>query len=109
MSAMIATNAVAKAQPDGYTLLACASGEVAINQHLFKDKMSYNPTRELVPIALIGIVPCVVSRGDENASAQSAGIDCVRKSQSWQVVVFVVRCWQPAAACRRTDEQDGGN
>src|SRR5665213_4431625 len=59
-SAMIASNTVAKAAPDGYTLLAAASGEVAINQHLFKDKMSYDPSRELVPIALIGIVPCVV-------------------------------------------------
>jgi len=59
-SAMIATNAVAKAQPDGYTLLACASGEVAINQFLFKDKMAYNAARELAPLALVGIVPCVV-------------------------------------------------
>jgi tripartite-type tricarboxylate transporter receptor subunit TctC len=37
-----------------------ASGEVAINQHLYGDKMSYDPLRELVPVALIGIVPCVV-------------------------------------------------
>ena len=37
-----------------------ASGEVAINQHLYKDKMSYDPPRELVAVALIGIVPCVV-------------------------------------------------
>jgi tripartite-type tricarboxylate transporter receptor subunit TctC len=59
-SAMIATNAVAKAPPDGYTLLACASGEVAINQFLFKDKMAYNAARELAPLALVGIVPCVV-------------------------------------------------
>ncbi len=59
-SAMIATNAVAKAPPDGYTLLACASGEVAINQFLFKEKMPYDPARELVPVALVGIVPCVV-------------------------------------------------
>jgi tripartite-type tricarboxylate transporter receptor subunit TctC len=58
-SAMIATNAVAKAQPDGYTLLAAASGEVAINQHIFKT-MNYDPARELAPLALIGIVPCVV-------------------------------------------------
>ena len=42
-SAMIASNAVAKAAPDGYTLLMAASGEVAINQHLFKDKMTYDP------------------------------------------------------------------
>jgi tripartite-type tricarboxylate transporter receptor subunit TctC len=39
-SAMIAANAVAKAQPDGLTLLMAASGEVAV--------------------ALVGIVPCVV-------------------------------------------------
>jgi tripartite-type tricarboxylate transporter receptor subunit TctC len=59
-SAMLATGAVAKAQPDGYTLLACASGEVAINHFLFKERMSYDPAKELAPIALIGIVPCVV-------------------------------------------------
>ncbi len=59
-SAMLAAGAVAKAPPDGYTLLMAASGEVAINQHLFKDKMAYDPRRELVPVALIGIVPCVV-------------------------------------------------
>jgi tripartite-type tricarboxylate transporter receptor subunit TctC len=53
-SAMLATNAVAKAAPDGYTLLMAASGEVAINHFLFKDKMSYDPTKELVPIAMIG-------------------------------------------------------
>jgi tripartite-type tricarboxylate transporter receptor subunit TctC len=59
-SAMIAANAVAKSAPDGLTLLMAASGEVAINQHLYKDKMSYDPLRELTPVALIGIVPCVV-------------------------------------------------
>jgi tripartite-type tricarboxylate transporter receptor subunit TctC len=62
-SAMLATGAVAKAQPDGYTLLACASGEVAINHFLFKERMSYDPAKELVPIALVGIVPCVVVVG----------------------------------------------
>src|SRR5471030_2888709 len=59
-SAMIASNTVAKAAPDGYTLLAAASGEIAINQHLFKDKMTYDASRELTPLALVGIVPCVV-------------------------------------------------
>jgi tripartite-type tricarboxylate transporter receptor subunit TctC len=59
-AAMIAANAVAKAAPDGQTLLMVASGEVAINHHLYKEKMTYDPARELVPIALVGIVPCVV-------------------------------------------------
>src|SRR5882757_6552905 len=59
-SGMVAAAAVAKAAPDGLTLLMAASGEVAINQHLYGDKMSYDPLRELIPVALIGIVPCVV-------------------------------------------------
>jgi len=59
-SGMIAAGAVAKAPPDGLMLLMAASGEVAINQHLYKDKMSYDPPRELAPVALVGIVPCVV-------------------------------------------------
>jgi tripartite-type tricarboxylate transporter receptor subunit TctC len=59
-SAMIASNAVAKAAPDGLTLLMAASGEVAINQHIHKDRMTYDPARELSPVALVGIVPCVV-------------------------------------------------
>ena len=59
-AAMLAANAVAKAAPDGHTLLAAASGEVAINQHLYGAKMTYDPAKELVPIALVGIVPCVV-------------------------------------------------
>src|SRR5213079_695884 len=59
-AAMIAANAVAKAAPDGLTLLMAASGEVAINHHLYGAKMTYDPARELAPVALIGIVPCVV-------------------------------------------------
>ncbi len=57
---MLAANTVAKATPDGHTLLMATSGEIAISPHLYKDKMTYDPRRELTPIALIGIVPCVV-------------------------------------------------
>ena len=57
---MIAANAVAKAPPDGHMLLMATSGEIAISHHLYKEKMTYDPMRELAPIALVGIVPCVV-------------------------------------------------
>jgi tripartite-type tricarboxylate transporter receptor subunit TctC len=57
---MIAANAVAKAAPDGQMLLMATSGEIAISHHLYKEKMTYDPMRELAPIALVGIVPCVV-------------------------------------------------
>jgi tripartite-type tricarboxylate transporter receptor subunit TctC len=58
-SAMLATQAVATAAPDGHTLLATAA-EIAINQFLYKEKMTYDPQRQLAPVALAGIVPCVV-------------------------------------------------
>jgi tripartite-type tricarboxylate transporter receptor subunit TctC len=57
---MIAANAVAKASPDGSMVLMATSGEVAISHHLYKEKMTYDPMRELAPVALFGIVPCVV-------------------------------------------------
>ena len=59
-SAMIAAQAAATAPPDGHTLLMVASGEVAINQHLYREKMTYDPARQLAPVALVGLVPCVV-------------------------------------------------
>ena len=59
-AAMLAAQAVVRSAPDGHTLLMAASGEVAVNQHVYKDKMTYDPRRELVPVALAGIVPCVV-------------------------------------------------
>jgi tripartite-type tricarboxylate transporter receptor subunit TctC len=57
---MIAANLVAKAAPDGRTLLMATSGEIAISHHLYREKMTYDPLKELAPIALVGIVPCVV-------------------------------------------------
>jgi len=59
-SAMLAAQAVATAPPDGHTLLMAAAGEIATNQHLYKEKMTYDPLRQLTPVALVGIVPCVV-------------------------------------------------
>jgi tripartite-type tricarboxylate transporter receptor subunit TctC len=61
---MIAANTVAKAAPDGRTLLMATSGEIAISHHLYKEKMTYDPLRELAPVALVGIVPCVVVVAD---------------------------------------------
>jgi tripartite-type tricarboxylate transporter receptor subunit TctC len=54
----IGSDAVAKAQPDGYTLLM-ASPANAINARLYA-KMPYNPSRDLTPIALVGSVPSVL-------------------------------------------------
>ena len=52
----IGAEAVAKAAPDGYTLLVGGNGPVAINKHLYK-ALSYDPDRELAPISLLATAP----------------------------------------------------
>ena len=48
--------AVAKAAPDGYTLLIADVGQLAINPALYS-KLSYDPLRDFTPISLAGISP----------------------------------------------------
>ncbi|HEV3373371.1 MAG TPA: tripartite tricarboxylate transporter substrate binding protein [Xanthobacteraceae bacterium] len=54
----IATEVVAKAAPDGYTLLL-ANSPNAINTTLY-DNLSFDFTRDIVPVASIGRVPLVM-------------------------------------------------
>jgi tripartite-type tricarboxylate transporter receptor subunit TctC len=59
-SGMIGTGAVAKSPADGYTVLV-ASGEIALNPHLYKERMAYDWDRELQPITLLVKVPNVMA------------------------------------------------
>jgi tripartite-type tricarboxylate transporter receptor subunit TctC len=58
-SGMIGTESVAKAKPDGYTLLV-ASGEMALNPHLYP-KMAYDWDKDLQPITRLVTVPNVMA------------------------------------------------
>jgi tripartite-type tricarboxylate transporter receptor subunit TctC len=52
----IGSDIVAKAPPDGYTLLIGTVGSLAINPTLYK-KMPYDPLKDLTPIGYIGSTP----------------------------------------------------
>jgi len=52
-SGMIGADLVAKAAPNGYTLLVAGTGIIAINPFLYKN-MTYEPFKSFMPIALIG-------------------------------------------------------
>ncbi len=47
----IATDLVAKAEPDGYTLLLASDGPIVISPSLFA-KLPFNPVKDLAPITL---------------------------------------------------------
>jgi tripartite-type tricarboxylate transporter receptor subunit TctC len=56
---LTASNAVAKSNPDGYTILMGTSTPLAINATLYKH-LPYNPAKDFVPLALIATIPFVL-------------------------------------------------
>jgi tripartite-type tricarboxylate transporter receptor subunit TctC len=55
----IGTADVAKAPPDGYTLVMAGSGSLAISPALYKE-LPYNPRKDFAPVALVGEAPFVL-------------------------------------------------
>jgi tripartite-type tricarboxylate transporter receptor subunit TctC len=55
----IGAESVARAAPDGYTLLMGTVGTQAINPALYT-KLAYDPTRDLAPVALVAAAPVAV-------------------------------------------------
>ena len=56
---VIAANSVAKATPDGYTLFAASSTQLAIQVTLHK-ALPYDPAKDFAPVALVASVPFVL-------------------------------------------------
>jgi len=55
----IGVNAVAKAEPDGYTLLMATSSAMAVNPTLYK-KIAYDPVKDFAPIAMLAHLPFIL-------------------------------------------------
>ena len=61
----IGSSQVAKAKPDGYSLLLAASGNLAANQYLYP-RMGFDPLKDLVPITQISRFPLVLEVSDSS-------------------------------------------
>lgn len=57
--AVIGTDAVAKAAPDGYTLTMGASGPIVFNPSLYA-KLPYDARRDLAPVSMVGSFPLIL-------------------------------------------------
>jgi tripartite-type tricarboxylate transporter receptor subunit TctC len=62
---IIGTDAVAKAVPDGYTLLVTYEGTQAINQSLY-EKIPFDSVKDFQPIATIAVTPFMLVAGTQN-------------------------------------------
>ena len=53
---LVGTEVVARAAPDGYTLLVGLNGNMAVNPSLYKN-LSYDPIRDFTPVAMLANYP----------------------------------------------------
>jgi tripartite-type tricarboxylate transporter receptor subunit TctC len=59
-NSIIGVETVAKAPPDGYTLLTVITAHAA-NASLYEERMSAPSTRDLIPISLVGVSPLIMT------------------------------------------------
>ena len=67
---IIGAQAVAKAKPDGYTLLLAIDGTLVMNPFLYS-KLAYDPFKDFEPIALVARRP-VGARSQHQGAGQLA-------------------------------------
>jgi tripartite-type tricarboxylate transporter receptor subunit TctC len=66
----IGSDAVARAEPDGYTLLVGTVGTHAINSSLYA-RMPYDPLKDFAPVAFLAGVPNILEVNPKNVKAKT--------------------------------------
>jgi tripartite-type tricarboxylate transporter receptor subunit TctC len=80
-SGAMGANSVARAAPDGYTLLLGQTPEIAINVHLVRD-LGYSPRKDLQPVALVIEMPlALVLRSSAPYASVEDLVKAARESQ----------------------------
>lgn len=79
-SGIIGTDAVAKAEPDGSTILFGYNQLVTMNPHLFA-KLPYDPDRDLAPISIIGKGTYVIVANNDLPAKNLAEVVALAKKE----------------------------
>src|SRR5215216_7596129 len=74
---IIGAQAVAKAAPDGYTILMAIDGTLVMNPYLYS-KLAYDPFKDFEPVSLIALVPSALV-ANNNVPAKT-----LRRSSTWK-------------------------
>lgn len=76
----IGTEVVAKAAPDGYTLVMGSNGPLAANVSLY-DKLPFDPLKDLAPVILMGRLPMILIANDAVSAASVTDMIQLAKSR----------------------------
>lgn len=77
----IGTRQVARAKPDGYTLLLTINGPMVTAPTLYKKTLGYDPLVDLAPITLVGTSPNVLVVPADSAAANVGEFVALAKKQ----------------------------
>ena len=76
---IVATSHVARAVPDGYTILLGTIGPIVVSPHIMKD-MAYDPQKDLEPvISLVDVANVMVVRSEHKAETLQELIDMAKE------------------------------
>jgi tripartite-type tricarboxylate transporter receptor subunit TctC len=75
----IGIGAVAKAQPDGYTLGIAAAGVLAVNPHINRN-MAFDPLKDLAPVAMVAEIPFVLAASPTSPALSVGEVIAVAKA-----------------------------
>jgi tripartite-type tricarboxylate transporter receptor subunit TctC len=87
---------VAKAEPDGYTLLATPQGPLVISQH-FYPKLGFDP-EAFVPVTIMAVLSSTLVVNSKSSRVDPARADCLCESQPGQAQLRIPWDRQPTAS-----------
>ena len=103
----IAGDRVAKAAPDGYTLLVATNAQLAVNPSLYK--MTFDPAKDLMPISLAVYSPNILVVPNDVPVKDRGGAGRLCARASGQADLRLGRRRHHAASRRRAVQVDGAD
>ena len=76
----IAASEVARAAPDGYTVMSADNGTMVFNTALYS-KLSYNPEKDLAPVSLMGMFPMILVAGPSSNAKDAKDFIALAKAK----------------------------